>query len=195
MEYYFIINPISGKNKKQLLEKNIREACLKRQVYVHKENRWCTVSGKKIPDEECVVFSVGGDGNLNEVLNGIAKSENKILGNIPTGSGNDFDKTLKQYQNGILNIDLGKINNRFFINVACLGLDADVANNISFIRKKKCIPVSQRYNASLVYSYFKYKFKDLKITMGETQVENSCTILAVGNGQYYGGGFRIAPQA
>ena len=106
MEYYFIINPISGKINKQLLEKNIREACLKRQVYVHKENRWCTVSGKKIPDEECVVFSVGGDGNLNEVLNGIAKSENKILGNIPTGSGNDFDKTLKQYQNGILNIDL-----------------------------------------------------------------------------------------
>ena len=150
---------------------------------------------KKIPDEECVFFSVGGDGNLNEVLNGIAKSENKILGNIPTGSGNDFDKTLKQYQNGILNIDLGKINNRFFINVACLGLDADVANNISFIRKKKWIPVSQRYNASLVYSYFKYKFKDLKITMGETQVENSCTILAVGNGQYYGGGFRIAPHA
>ena len=92
MEYYFIINPISGKINKQLLEKNIREACLKRQVYVHKENRWCTVSGKKIPDEE--------------VLNGIAKSENKILGNIPTGSGNDFDKTLKQYQNGILNIDL-----------------------------------------------------------------------------------------
>lgn len=79
--------------------------------------------------------------------------------------------------------------------MACLGLDADVANNISFIRKKKWIPVSQRYNASLVYSYFKYKFKDLKITMGETQVENSCTILAVGNGQYYGGGFRIAPHA
>ena len=199
MKYYFIINPISGKINKQLLEKNIREACLKRQVpykvMYTKKTGDAQYLAKKIPDEECVVFSVGGDGNLNEVLNGIAKSENKILGNIPTGSGNDFDKTLKQYQNGILNIDLGKINNRFFINVACLGLDADVANNISFIRKKKWIPVSQRYNASLVYSYFKYKFKDLKITMGETQVENSCTILAVGNGQYYGGGFRIAPHA
>ena len=199
MKYYFIINPISGKINKQLLEKNIREACLKRQVpykvMYTKKTGDAQYLAKKIPDEECVVFSVGGDGNLNEVPNGIAKSENKILGNIPTGSGNDFDKTLKQYQNGILNIDLGKINNRFFINVACLGLDADVANNISFIRKKKWIPVSQRYNASLVYSYFKYKFKDLKITMGETQVENSCTILAVGNGQYYGGGFRIAPHA
>ena len=38
---------------------------------------------------------------------------------------------------------------RHFINVACVGLDADVANNISWIRKKKWIPVSQRYNASI----------------------------------------------
>ena len=118
MKYYFIINPISGKINKQLLEKNIREACLKRQVpykvMYTKKTGDAQYLAKKIPDEECVVFSVGGDGNLNEVLNGIAKSENKILGNIPTGSGNDFDKTLKQYQNGILNIDLGKINNRFF---------------------------------------------------------------------------------
>ena len=115
MEYYFIINPISGKINKQLLEKNIREACLKRQVYVHKENRWCTVSGKKIPDEECVVFSVGGDGNLNEVLNGIAKSENKILGNIPTGSGNDFERTLSQYDDGIYDFDFGIINGRHLL--------------------------------------------------------------------------------
>ena len=115
MEYYFIINPISGKINKQLLEKNIREARLKKTgLCTQRKTGDAQYLAKKIPDEECVVFSVGGDGNLNEVLNGIAKSENKILGNIPTGSGNDFDKTLKQYQNGILNIDLGKINNRFF---------------------------------------------------------------------------------
>lgn len=34
----------------------------------------------------------------------------------------------------------GIINGRHFINVACVGLDADVANNISWIRKKKWIP-------------------------------------------------------
>ena len=196
MEYYFIINPISGKINKQLLEKNIREACLKRQVYVHKENRWCTVSGKKIPDEECVVFSVGGDGNLNEVLNGIAKSENKILGNIPTGSGNDFERTLNQYDDGIHDFDFGIINGRHFINVACVGLDADVANNISWIRKKKWIPVSQRYNASILYTFIKYKFKKVKVQIDDNQsFENQCTILAICNGQYYGGGFRMAPHA
>lgn len=199
MKYFFIVNPNSGKVNKSKLENNIRNACIRREIpyeimYTKKAGDAKGLA-KKIPDEECVVFSVGGDGNLNEVLNGIVTSEHKILGNIPAGSGNDFDKTLKQQQPGIISIDLGRINRRFFVNVACLGLDADVANNISFIRNKKWIPVSQRYNASLIYTYFKYKFKKLKITMGETQVENECTILAIGNGQYYGGGFRIAPHA
>lgn len=199
MKYYFIVNPNSGKVRKDNLEKNIREACIKREIpfkimYTKKAGD-AKALARKIPDEECVVFSVGGDGNLNEVLNGIAMSEHKILGNIPAGSGNDFDKTLRQQQSGIISIDLGRINQRFFINVACLGLDADVANNLEKVRNKKWIPVGQRYHASLLYTYFRYQFKKLKITMGEAQVENECTILAIGNGQYYGGGFRIAPHA
>lgn len=200
MKYYFIINPISGKINKQLLEKNIREACLKRQVpykvMYTKKTGDAQYLAKKIPDEECVVFSVGGDGNLNEVLNGIAKSENKILGNIPTGSGNDFERTLNQYDDGIHDFDFGIINGRHFINVACVGLDADVANNISWIRKKKWIPVSQRYNASILYTFIKYKFKKVKVQIDDNQsFENQCTILAICNGQYYGGGFRMAPHA
>lgn len=199
MKYYFIVNPNSGKVNKGKIENNIRMACIKREIpyeiiYTKKAGDAKGLA-RKIPDEECVVFSVGGDGNLNEVLNGVITSEHKILGNIPAGSGNDFDKTLKEHTSGIECVDVGRINNRFFVNVACLGLDADVANNLHKVRNKKWIPVGQRYNASLVYTYFKYKFKKLKITMGETQVENECTILAIGNGQYYGGGFRIAPHA
>ena len=94
----------------------------------------------------------------------MAGSKNKILGNIPTGSGNDFERTLNQYDDGIHDFDFGIINGRHFINVACVGLDADVANNISWIRKKKWIPVSQRYNASILYTFIKYKFKKVKST-------------------------------
>ena len=103
------------------------------------------------------------------MLNGIAKSENKILGNIPTGSGNDFERTLSQYDDGIHDFDFGIINGRHFINVACVGLDADVANNISWIRKKKWIPVSQRYNASILYTFIKYKFKKVKVQIDDNQ--------------------------
>lgn len=200
MKYYFIINPKSGKVNKKHIEDNIRNACLKREIpysIIYTESaKDAEKKAREISDlEECVVFSVGGDGNLNEVLNGVTGSKNKILGNIPTGSGNDFEKTLKLQENGIYDIDLGKINGRYFINVACIGMDADVANNLEGFRNKKWIPVKQRYNVSLVYTYFKYKFKKLIIRMGETSVESECTILAICNGQYYGGGFRIAPHA
>ncbi|MFQ9515123.1 MAG: diacylglycerol/lipid kinase family protein [Eubacterium sp.] len=200
MKYYFIINPQSGKLNKKQIEDNIREVCLKREIpyrimYTEYGGDAKRIAGKISDTEECVVFSVGGDGNLNEVLNGIVGSKNKILGNIPTGSGNDFDRTLKLQDTGIHSIDLGKINGRYFINVACVGLDADVANHVLELRNKKWIPVKQRYNASLIYTYFKYQFKNLKIRMGKTTVENECTILAICNGQYYGGGYRIAPHA
>lgn len=199
MKYYFIINPQSGRLDKQRLEGNINTACESRDIAYEILYTKCAGDAERlareIPDEDCVVFSVGGDGSLNEVLNGIAGSENKILGNIPSGSGNDFEKTLKLYDSGIHDFDIGKINDRYFINVACLGLDADVANNLDWTRNKKWIPVKQRYNVSLVYTYFKYKFKKLKMQMGESSVENDCTILTVCNGQYYGGGFRIAPHS
>lgn len=200
MKYYFIINPKSGKLNKKNLEDNIRNACLKREIPYEILYTECAGDAKRLAKgiddtEECVVFSVGGDGSLNEVLNGIADSENKILGNIPTGSGNDFEKTLKLFDNGIHNVDVGKINGMYFINVACIGLDADVANNLLTLRHKKWIPVKQRYNVSLVYTFFKYKFKRLKLQMGESTLDTECTILAVCNGQCYGGGFRIAPHA
>lgn len=200
MKYYFIINPKSGKLNKKSLEDNIRNACLKREIpyeilYTEREGDAKRISKNISDTEECVVFSVGGDGSLNDVLNGIAGSENKILGNIPSGSGNDFDKSLKMMDTGIHSIDIGKINGRYFINVACIGLDADVANNIISFRNKKWIPVSQRYNASLIYTFFKYKFKKLSVQMGESTIESDCTILAICNGQYYGGGYRIAPHS
>lgn len=200
MKYYFIINPKSGKLDKNNLENNIRNACIKREIpyeilYTKSEGDAKRIAQNIDDTEECVVFSVGGDGSLNEVLNGIAGSSNKILGNIPSGSGNDFDKSLKLLDSGIQSVDIGKINNRYFINVACIGLDADVANNLASFRNKKWIPVSQRYNVSLVYTFFKYKFKRLTIKMGESTIESDCTILAICNGQYYGGGYRIAPHS
>lgn len=200
MKYYFIINPQSGKTNKNHVEENIHAACFKREIpyeiiYTKYQGEAKEIAERISDGEESVIFSVGGDGNLNEVLNGIVRSKNKILGNIPLGSANDFERSLRMNDSGIHWIDLGTINGRYFINVACVGLDADVANNVSVIRKKKWIPVSQRYNASILYTFFGYQFKKMRIQMGETTVESECTILAVCNGQYYGGGYRIAPHA
>ena len=99
------------------------------------------------------MFSVGGDGNLNEIINGVVK-KHMTVGVIPAGSGNDFYRTLSALGKGEHRCDLGIINDKYFINIACIGLDADIANNISVIRQKKWIPVGQRYTCSIIYSYF-----------------------------------------
>ena len=47
-----------------------------------------------------------------------------------------------------------------------------------------------------MYTFIKYKFKKVKVQIDDNQsFENQCTILAICNGQYYGGGFRMAPHA
>ena len=91
-------------------------------------------------------------------------------------------------------IDLGKINDTYFINVACIGIDADVGNNVDILRKTK-IPTSQLYNASIIYTFVKYKFKKMKLKTNVKQIEDKYTILSICNGAYYGGGYNIAPKS
>lgn len=120
-----------------------------------------TLSGadiaKQYKDKENIIYIVGGDGTLTRTLPGIVGTKNK-LGIIPSGSGNDTYKAIKALPKGENLIDLGKINDTYFINVACTGLDAEVGNNVDLLRNT-WIPTSQLYNASIIYTFVKFKFK------------------------------------
>ena len=85
-------------------------------------------------------------------------SKKNKLGIIPSGSGNDTYRTIKELPKGENLIDLGKINNTYFINVACTGVDAEVGNNIEVLRNT-IIPTSQLYYASIIYTFINFKFK------------------------------------
>ena len=117
-----------------------------------------------------------------------------MLGIIPCGSGNDFYKTLDKIDDELPLVDVGKINNKYFINIVSIGIDAEVANNVSLMKKIK-LPPSQIYNASIVYTFFKYRFKNIDVEIDTDKVNGKCTILTVCNGQVYGGGYKIAPSA
>ena len=124
---------------------------------------------------------------------GVVGTKNK-LGVIPSGSGNDTYRTIKMLPKGENKIDLAKINETYFINVACTGVDAEVANNIDKLRKTK-IPTSQLYNASIIYTFVKFKHKRMKLHTSIKDIDAKYTILSICNGEYYGGGFNIAPKA
>lgn len=191
MKYIFIVNPMSGNGKGAVVSQVIKEYCNKLNVNF---KIICTKSkgdAKNIAslykNKNIVVYSVGGDGTLNEVVNGLYNSKS-TLGIVPVGTGNDFYKSLVDYSSNI--IDIGKVNDRYFINIASVGLDAEVADLANYLKDKK-LSKNLVYILSLIKNYFSYKNKKIKIDGREENI----TILTICNGKYYGNGFKIAPNA
>ena len=197
MKYIFVINAIAGRGKYKKILPNIKKACKEKQIEY--EIRYITekISGADIAreykEEENVIYVVGGDGTLTRTIPGIIGTKNK-LAIIPSGSGNDTYKTIKTLPHGENVIDLGKINNTYFINVACAGLDAEVANNIDNLRNT-AIPTKHLYTASIIYTFFNYRFKRAIFKTKIKNISAKYSTISICNGAYYGGGYKIAPKS
>jgi diacylglycerol kinase (ATP) len=165
------------------------------------------------------VICVGGDGTLNEVVNGFFDEngplrESAILGFLPNGTGCDFSRTvpiptgieasLNTIQEGyIQRIDLGRIRfldhhactcTRYFHNIASFGLGGEVVDRVNRTNKS-CGPFLTFIwgtLASLVT--FGKKRVRLRVDNGEEQTADVLNI-AVANGRYHGGGMLVAPDA
>ena len=197
MKHIFIINTIAGRGRYQKILPNIEKVCKEENIdyeirYITKELNGVDIV-KEYENEENIIYIVGGDGTLTKALQGIVGTKNK-LGIIPAGSGNDTYKAIKVLPEGETKIDLAKINSTYFINVACSGIDAEVGHNMEYLRKTK-IPISQLYNASIVYTFVKFKFKNIKIKTKIKEINDKYTIVSICNGGYYGGGYNIAPKS
>ena len=195
MKYVFIINPASGKTDYDKIKENIIKTLENEEyeIYETKAPKEATEIASRFKNEEnTIVYSVGGDGTLNEVVNGIAEGKCK-LGIIPTGSGNDFYRSLKEAQTENVRLDLGKVNGRYFINIASVGMDAETCNNANKIKSK--IKLHSSYYLALIHTFLTFKSKSLKLKIDKNVYAGDYIIAAICNGKYYGGGFKIAPVA
>ncbi len=164
------------------------------------------------------VVAVGGDGTVNEVVNGlIAPGEPQArarLGLILVGRGSDLARTIglsREVQEACerlvhpqpRRLDLGLAGfiaadgsrqQRFFINVAGIGFDAAVVRraNRTFRRIRGTVP----YLASLVLTLITWKNRPAEILLDDRPPLHACIYLAVvGNGCYFGGGMYVTPDA
>lgn len=197
MKYIFIMNKEAGKGRGKKILPKIEQECKKRNIpyeirYIEKEKSGADIA-KEYKNEENVIYAVGGDGTITMTIAGIVGTKNK-LGIIPAGSGNDTYRAIKELPKGESKIDLAKINDTYFINVACTGLDAEVANNLDIVKRLR-IPRSQVYHASIIYTFIKFKFKTVELITNVKTIKQKYTILSICNGGYYGGGFHIAPKS
>jgi len=197
MKHIFIINPVSGAGRGNEIGKKIENIAKDNGYefnihYTTKKND-ATDIAKKYKDEENIIYSVGGDGTLNEVLNGIVGSKN-MLSIIPVGSGNDFYRSIVSRKESKFSVDVGVVNGLYFLNNCAVGIDAEIGHN-ALLMKKKHIPIKHIYNASILYTFFRYKFKEIEFVLNEKKLSGKYTIVTIMNGKAYGGGWEMAPNA
>ncbi|MCH9026990.1 MAG: diacylglycerol kinase family lipid kinase [Proteobacteria bacterium] len=156
------------------------------------------------------VLIAGGDGSVNEAINGIMEAEaDPRLGVIPLGTGNDFAKALdipldwRRACDRIIEeisrpetdarIDVGRCNQRFFLNGVGIGFDAKVAIMASRMKW----PTGQiRYPLALAQALISgIEIPRVKIVTDESVLEMSITLISAMNGRIAGGIFPLAPDA
>lgn len=149
------------------------------------------------------VIALGGDGTLYETVNGLVGTR-ATMGVVPAGTGNDFCKpmgipTEPQAALAIalgdhtVRLDVGRAWNRYFLNSAGIGFDAEVCRETNAIPKYfgGTIP----YLVGVAKVLVRFRPRPVTIELDGKVAQETITLLAVGNGQYYGGGMRIAPNA
>jgi YegS/Rv2252/BmrU family lipid kinase len=164
------------------------------------------------------VVAVGGDGTLNEVVNGFFDEHGAPLGEhaalcvVPSGSGGDFARTAHIPRSAARalrallsrrtrSIDAGRIDfddgsRRFFVNVADCGVGGEVVARVNSGRVKGG---GARGSAVFLYqslaALLRYRGREVSVIVDGRQIERTVQSVVVANGRYFGGGMRIAPHA
>jgi diacylglycerol kinase (ATP) len=165
-----------------------------------------------------LVISVGGEGVMNEILNGMfaaagSKGKVPILAMIPIGTGTDLSRTLhipKEYHGAVdivnrgreLKMDIGRITfymrnrtwSRYFINASDAGLGGAVARITNTF--PKVLGGFLTFLLSSLAGLFSFKRMKLNLSIDGKFVDSGLmTIVGMLNGQFFGGGMHAAPMA
>jgi YegS/Rv2252/BmrU family lipid kinase len=162
-----------------------------------------------------LIIACGGDGTISETVNGLLNADKEAeLGILPHGSGGDFSKSLelpRRFEDAARAlakgrpklIDVGqatfintklKEESRYFINVASFGMGGEVV--------KRSESTNKTFGGTAAYAYatltttLSYEFPEVFLECDEKAPQRwSIASVIIGNGRYFGGGMKIAPNA
>jgi diacylglycerol kinase (ATP) len=154
-----IVNPSSGKEKANDYVKKIEETLRGKYQRVDIKETAKEGDAAAYATEACIalydtVISMGGDGTINEVINGLAEQAHRpALGIIPLGTINDFARALNipldPYEaistldeQNLQPVDIGKVNDVYFANVLAVGAIAEASYSVSPKQKTRLGPLA-----------------------------------------------------
>lgn len=233
MFYYFIINPSSSSGKHKTLWREIKEQLEKERIAYKVAATKKTGDAKRLAREAslqvsetnpCTIVAIGGDGTVNEVVDGLVLSPFLSFGYIPTGSGNDLARGLGLSKNPlealdfilhpkeIKNVRIGQIitknteneegEKRRFVISSGAGFDADVCHHSISSKTKTMLNFLHMGKLTYLFTALKllmnYRYIKAKLMLDDEiskEYHRGILFSAFMNTRYEGGGFLFCPSA
>ncbi|MDR2146936.1 MAG: diacylglycerol kinase family lipid kinase [Tannerella sp.] len=221
-DWYVLVNPCSGKKTYRRWLKSLQTALYEcEQTNELHFTEWAghavELTRQAVNQGYKQFVILGGDGTLNEVINGIftsdcTSSEEIVLAVIPSGTGNDwvrqsnitrktnltdyfrFGKRIETDVGVITEKETPEKRRHYFLNAAGLGFDGDVVYRTNLLRKRVGAH-SWTYLAAVFRSVFSLRYARLSIETEQEQIKGDVLTLCIGNGCYTGGGLMQTPRA
>lgn len=215
----FIINPEAGKGRGRKILPQLSRILASHsnhtEIVQTERAHHATELVKLYRKDFKTICAAGGDGTLNEIINGLDGSGENIIGVIPIGSGNDFARTagiskdpeealrvildsheVREVDTGYLKYKENKTGNLIcgrFLNSAGIGFDAIVSDQIKKNKYFKGLPL---YILAVVQALFMYQVMDAEAEFDDGyKAAGRKLLIAISNGKTYGGGLKVNPGA
>ena len=212
MTHLFIINPAAGSRDRttaytEAIEKACGERGLSYRIEVSAGPGECTRLSREAAQsgEEYRIYACGGDGTLNEVVQGAAGYPNAAVTVFSGGSGNDFvklfddPKAFYDIQRLLdaqeVTFDLIRCNEDIALNICSVGLDARIGTDVANYKRLPLLHGMRAYIASTVVNLFKGISEHYVVEVNGETIDGEQTFICVCNGRFYGGGFNPVPEA
>lgn len=212
MKHLFLINPAAGSYDHTLeYTEQIQKYCVPRgldfHIEVSKQAGDCMALAKAAGEsgEEYRIYACGGDGTLNEVVNGAAGFDNLAVTVFCGGSGNDFVKVFSDpsafyHLDQLLvaqdmEFDLIDCNGDLSLNICSVGLDARIGTDVANYKRIPLFNGFRAYAFSALVNVIRGIGEHYRIDVDGQIIDGDKTLVCVCNGQFYGGGFHPVPDA
>ena len=212
MTHLFIINPAAGsRDRTAEYSRQIREVCEKQGISYRiamsqAPGDCCRIAREAAQSgEEYRIYACGGDGTLNEVVNGAAGYDNVAVTMFAAGSGNDFAKMFSETEpfqdlERLLDceeatFDLIRCNDDFSLNICSVGLDARIGTDVSNYKRLPLLHGFRAYVASTLVNVVRGIHEHYVVEINGERIDGNQTLICACNGRFYGGGFNPVPEA
>ena len=207
----FLVNPASanGATGKRWpkLRARAAELGLRGETLISERPGQLTELARAAAADHDLLVVVGGDGTLNEVVNGVAGTTVE-LAILPAGTGQDFGRTYgipTRFDDAVrlalagaaTTIDLGRATfaggERYFANVGSVGMSGAVAKRANSMTK--ALGGRTTFYYALVREFVAWQNSEVTVTFDTGERSGPMHDVIVANGQWHGGGMRLAPEA